>query len=86
MPVSYTHLDVYKRQSLKTTVAFCNEFIDVYLAEELTKTQQHLDAGEEIEIEVFSIEELTKRIYAGEIQDSKTVAGLLAYQNLYTKK
>ena len=75
-----------KLLSLKTTVAFCNEFIDVYLAEELTKTQQHLDAGEEIEIEVFSIEELTKRIYAGEIQDSKTVAGLLAYQNLYTKK
>lgn len=75
-----------KLLSLKTTVAFCNEFIDVYLAEELTKTQQHLDAGEEIEIEVFSIEELTKRIYAGEIQDSKTIAGLLAYQNLYTKK
>ena len=72
--------------TVSTTVAFCNETIDVYLATDLTKTQQHLDAGEEIEIEVFSIEELTKRIYAGEIQDSKTVAGLLAYQNLYTKK
>lgn len=72
--------------SLKTTVAFCNESIDVYLAEDLTPTQQHLDAAEEIEAEVFSIEELVEKIYAGEIQDGKTVAGLLAYQNLLHQK
>lgn len=68
--------------SLKTTVAFCNESIDVYLAQELIPAKQHLDAAEEIEVEAFSMEELLRRIYAGEIQDGKTVAGLLAYQNL----
>ena len=72
--------------SLKTTVAFCNESIDVYLAQELTPTKQHLDAAEEIEVEAFDMEELLRRIYAGEIQDGKTVAGLLAYQNLRNQK
>lgn len=75
-----------KLLSLKTTVAFCNESIDVYLAEELVPTKQNLDAAEEIEAEIFSIEELVERIYAGEIQDGKTVAGLLAYQNLRNQK
>lgn len=71
-----------KLLSLKTTVAFCNESVDIYLAKGLTKTKQNLDAAEEIETEIFAIEELIERIYAGEIQDGKTVAALLAYQNL----
>lgn len=71
-----------KLLSLKTTVAFCNESVDVYLAEELTPVARHLDPGEEIEVEVFDIDDLLDRIYKGEIQDGKTVAGILAYQNL----
>ncbi len=65
--------------SLKTTVAFCDEFIEVYLATDLKKGEQHLDDAEDIEVEAFTVEELTKRIYAGEIQDSKTVSAILAY-------
>ena len=34
--------------SLRTTVAFCDEFIDVYLARDLVKSAQHLDEGEAI--------------------------------------
>lgn len=71
--------------SLKTTVAFCNEFVDVYLAENLVPGRQHLDAGEEIDVEAYEIEELIEKIYAGEIEDGKTVAGLLAYQNLRSR-
>ena len=44
--------------SLRTTVAFCNEFIDVYLAEDLKPGKQHLDEGEEIQVEAYSMEEL----------------------------
>ncbi len=65
--------------SLKTTVAFCDEFIEVYLATDLKKGEQHLDEAEDIEIATFTVEELTERIYAGEIQDSKTVSAILAY-------
>ncbi len=34
---------IEKMLSLKTTVAFCNEFIDVYLATDLKPGKQHLD-------------------------------------------
>lgn len=68
--------------SLKTTVAFCDEFIDIYLAKKLVKTEQHLDEGEAIRVEAWEIDELCKLIYQGRIQDAKTVSALLAYKVL----
>lgn len=67
--------------SLKTTVAFCDEFIDVYLAQNLKPGKQHFDEGEFIDVEAYDIDELCEMIYAGKLQDSKTVAALLAYKN-----
>ena len=67
--------------SLRTTVAFCDEFIDVYLAEDLTPGEQHLDAAESIEIEIYTLEELCEMIYQGKSQDSKTVSAIMAYSN-----
>ena len=51
----YCSDDLTRILSLKTTVAFCDEFI---------------------------VDELCDMIYAGTIQDAKTVAGILAYKNL----
>lgn len=68
--------------SLKTTVAFCDEFIDVYLAKDLVPGRQHLDEGEFIDVAAYDIEELCSMIYEGKLQDAKTVAALLAYRNL----
>lgn len=68
--------------SLKTTVAFCDEFIDVYLAKNLIPGRQHLDEGEFIDVEAYEIDKLCDMIYAGKIQDAKTVSALLAYKNL----
>lgn len=65
--------------SLRTTVAFCDESIDVYLATELVPGEQSLDEAEDIDVELYTLEELKKKIYAGEIQDSKTVAAIMAY-------
>lgn len=67
--------------SLKSTVAFCNELIDVYLATELTPGEQKLDEEEYIDIVTCELSELCEKIYAGEIQDAKTVAGIMAYAN-----
>ena len=72
--------------SLKTTVAFCNESIDVYLAKNLVKGEQHLDDAEAIEVEIHSLDELCGMIYKGQLQDSKTVSAILAYSNLLNKK
>ena len=65
--------------SLRTTVAFCDEFIDVYLAEELMPGEQKLDEAESIDVEAYPLEELCQMIYEGKIQDSKTVAAIMAY-------
>lgn len=64
-----------------TTVAFCNEKIDIYLAHDLSTGVQHLDENEYINVEVYSVEELCEMIYAGQIQDAKTVAAIMAYRN-----
>lgn len=69
--------------SLKPTVAYDNEFIDIYVARNLKAGKQHLDEHEYIELEPMELDVLCERIYAGEIQDAKTVAALLAYKNKY---
>lgn len=71
--------------TIRTTVAFCNEKIDIYVADQLEKTSQHLDEDEFIGVEAYEVEELLKMIYAGQIEDSKTVSGILAYYNKYCR-
>ena len=67
---------------LKTAVAYCNEYTDVYLASELKDSHdQALDEAEEIRLRAVEPEVLLQDIYSGRIQDSKTVAGILAYTN-----
>jgi ADP-ribose pyrophosphatase len=63
-----------------TAIGFCDEKIPIFVAKELTKTCQHLDEDEEIEIKVMTIEEAVKLILNGTIIDSKTVSGILAYK------
>ncbi len=78
----YCSDNMTKLLSLKTTVAFCDEFIDVYLARDLKPGKQHLDEGEFIDVEAYDLEELCAMIYAGTLQDAKTVSAILAYRNL----
>ncbi|MBQ5425853.1 MAG: NUDIX hydrolase, partial [Pseudobutyrivibrio sp.] len=48
-----------KLLSLKSTVAFCDELIDVYLATDLVEIgEQHLDEAEDIDIEAYELKEL----------------------------
>lgn len=69
--------------SIRTTVAFCNEKIDIYVATGLTPGKQHLDEDEYVDVKAFDLEELVSMVLAGEIQDSKTVAAILAYKEKY---
>lgn len=72
--------------SIRTTVAFCDEKIDVYVATDLKRSKQHLDEDEYLDVETYSIEELIQMVYDCKIQDGKTVAALLAYYNKYRQK
>ena len=70
--------------SIYTTVAFCNEKIDIYLARGLKdRGSQHLDEDEFINVEAYSVEELKQMIYDCKIQDSKTICGILTYASKY---
>lgn len=72
--------------TVRTTVAFCNEKIDIYLATGLVPGKQHLDEDEYVQVGAYTLEELTEKIFAGEIQDSKTVAAILAYKDKYINR
>ena len=69
--------------TLRTTVAFCNERIEVYVAKDLIPSKQHLDEDEFIDLKAYSLDELKEKIFAGEIEDAKTVASLMAYAVKY---
>lgn len=69
--------------TIRTTVAFCNEKIDIYVARELTPGSQHLDEDEYVDVKAYTVEELLDKIWKGEIQDSKTVAAILAYKEKF---
>ena len=53
------------------------------MATGLTPGEQRLDEDEYVDVEAFELEELISRVLAGEIQDSKTVAAILAYKEKY---
>ena len=65
--------------TVNTTVALCDEKIDIYLATELSEGVKHTDPMEEINVERYDLEELKDMIYKGQICDSKTVAGIMTY-------
>lgn len=65
--------------SIYTTVAFCNEKIDIYLARNLRKGHQHLDEDEYLNVEAWDPEELKQMIFDGKIQDSKTICAVMTY-------
>lgn len=71
--------------SIRTTVAFCDEKIDIYVATDLQRSKQHLDEDEFLDVETYSIEELIQMIYDCKINDGKTVSALLAYYNKYRR-
>lgn len=79
----YRSDDIELLLTLRTTVAFCNEKIDIYLARNLEKTHQNLDEDEFIHVEAYTVDELTQMIYEGKIEDAKTMAAILAYKDKY---
>lgn len=72
--------------SIFTTVAFCNEKIDIYVATDLKPGKQHLDEDEFINVEAYTVEELKQMIFQCRIQDAKTICGIMTYAAKYLEK
>ena len=65
--------------TINTTVAFCDEAIDVFLAKDLIPSKQNLDADESIDVEEWEVKDLLELIYTGKMTDGKTVAAIMAF-------
>lgn len=72
--------------SVNTTVAFCDEAIDIFVARNLIPSQQHLDEDEVISVEAWTVEALEELIYSGKLTDGKTIAAILAYARKYKRQ
>ncbi len=69
--------------SVNTTVAFCDEAIDIFVARDLIPSHQHLDEDEVIDVEAWELKDLLDLIYSGKMTDAKTVAAITAYAVKY---
>ena len=69
--------------SVNTTVAFCDEAIDIFVAHNLVPSHQHLDEDEVIEVEAWELKDLEELIFTGKITDGKTIAAIMAYGRKY---
>lgn len=69
--------------SVNTTVAFCNESIDIFVARNLILSEQNLDEDECIDVEAWELKDLEELIFTGKITDGKTVAAIMAYARKY---
>ncbi|NLL76953.1 MAG: NUDIX hydrolase [Clostridiales bacterium] len=69
--------------TIRTTVAFCNERIDIYVAHNLIKSEQNLDEDEFINVKAYTTDELCQMIYSGKIEDSKTISAIMTYKDKY---
>ena len=59
------------------TPGYCEEKINLYLATELTKTEQNLDEGEFLKVEEFPLDDLFQMVMNNEIADAKTAIAIL---------
>lgn len=67
---------------LYPTPGYCGEIIHMYLAQDLTFSEQHLDADEFLEVRRIPLEEAFQMVMRNEIRDSKTQVGILKTYHL----
>ena len=68
------------------TPGYCRELLHVYLALDLTPGETHPDEDEFVEVERCPLEEMVRRVLAGEITDAKTQIGILKTKLLLDQK
>lgn len=62
------------------TAAFANEVIHIFVADRLTRGQANPDEDEFLSCQTWPLKRLYRMIEKGQIQDSKTIIGALAYR------
>lgn len=68
---------IKKMLAFNPSTAFSTEILHIYLAKDLKKGKQHLDADEFVNTKELTLEQSLKYIKTGKIKDSKTIIALL---------
>ena len=71
------------RASFYASPGILTEKLYVFLAYDLQKQQQELEAGEDIQLLPTSLEHAMEMIRTGQIQDAKTIAALMMYERFH---
>lgn len=58
---------------------FCTEYLHLYLATDLTKSQLFADDTEGISLEHVSVKDIPALLTSGQIEDAKSIAGLYMF-------
>jgi len=75
--IGVTAGSIEKLSEFFTTPGFCEEKLWLYLATDLTETKQRLEADELLQIVRVSLERALEMIADGEIEDAKTIIGVM---------
>jgi ADP-ribose pyrophosphatase len=62
-----------------TSIGFCDEIVNIFVARDLMPGVQNLDEDESVELKEYPLKETIEMIFDGRIVDSKTVSALLGY-------
>ena len=75
--IGVTCKNIEKLSEFYVSPGFLTEKMHVFLAQDFTETAQNFDDDENIEVEKFTFEEAFELIRTNEIQDAKTIIGLI---------
>lgn len=73
----YTYLG-----AIAPSPALINEVIHIYMAEGISFGEKHLDEGEFLDVEYYTLDELYEMVMKGEITDAKTQIAILKAHEL----
>ncbi len=79
--------NIEKVVDMRVSPGFSTEIIYIYKAYNLTQGETNFDEDEFIETEKIPLEDMYQRVIKGEIEDGKTICGILAvYSEKYGNK
>ncbi len=79
--IGYAPENLIKLGGISVAPGYTSEFIHIYLADKITKSELEGDADEFIDMYTMPLSEALTMVYSGEITDAKTVTGLLLAQH-----
>ena len=75
--IGYKAKAIEKLTEFYVSPGFLTEKMHVYLATDLTKSEQNLDEDEILSVEKLTFKTAYEKILSGEIEDAKTITGLI---------